>query len=65
MKWEKFHFFVQRNTYSSPVIRTACQVRAANLLLLWISPALILFVVTMVLIITAMVACCKKDYCVA
>ena len=52
--------------YSSHVIRTACQVRAANLLLLWICPAIILLLVTIALIITAMIACCcatKEDCC--
>lgn len=42
--------------------------RAANLLLLWMSPALIFFAITMALIITATIACCcsaRDDVCVA
>ena len=30
--------------YSSQLIRTACQVRAANLLIMWLTPAISLFV---------------------
>jgi hypothetical protein len=40
--------------YSSPLIRVACQVRAANLLLLWIIPG--------ISIIIASFVCCY--YCV-
>ena len=40
--------------YSSALIRTACQVRAANLLIMWLAPALSLFV----LIFALLFACC-------
>lgn len=44
--------------YSSTIIRTACQVRAANLLLLWISPTLIFLIIIMALIIIFSITCC-------
>jgi hypothetical protein len=44
--------------YSSHVIRTACQVRAANLLLLWISHTIILFLFVILLIIIAITTYC-------
>jgi len=51
--------------YSSYVIRSACQVRAANLLLLWITPVIVLFLLA-IMILTAMITCCYayKDICI-
>jgi len=50
---EEFH-------YSSNLIRTACQVRAANLLLLWITPAFTCIII-MALTIGGMIIYCKKN----
>ncbi|EXX77692.1 hypothetical protein RirG_021510 [Rhizophagus irregularis DAOM 197198w] len=46
--------------YTSHLIRTACQVRAANLLIMWISPAVALFLVIAALIIS-FCCCAGKD----
>ncbi|RIA98196.1 hypothetical protein C1645_750513 [Glomus cerebriforme] len=55
-------FFCPENyPYSSHLIHTACQVRAANLLIIWISPVLSLLVVIMALIIAF--CCTDSDEC--
>ncbi len=51
--------------YSSNLIRTACQVRAANLLIMWMSPAAALIIIIFALIISY---CCyvgRENCCIA
>ncbi|CAB5207577.1 unnamed protein product [Rhizophagus irregularis] len=56
-------FFCPANyPYTSTLIRTACQVRAANLLIMWISPAVAFFLVIVALIIS-FCCCAGKDNC--
>ncbi|CAB4412078.1 unnamed protein product [Rhizophagus irregularis] len=51
--------------YTSHLIRTACQVRAANLLIMWISPAVAFLLVIVALIISF--CCCsgRENNCIA
>jgi len=51
--------------YSSNLIRTACQVRAANLLIMWMSPAAALIIIIFALIISY--CCCigRENCCIA
>ena len=44
--------------YSSQEIRTACQIRAANLLLLWISTAISAIIMFLVAIALTIACCC-------
>jgi len=45
-------FFCPANhPYSSQLIRTACQIRAANLLIMWLAPAVSLFVLIFAVLI--------------
>lgn len=51
-------FFCPANChYSSNLIRTACQVRAANLLIMWISPSVAFFIILSALTISY---CCRR-----
>ncbi|GBB93290.1 hypothetical protein RclHR1_21440001 [Rhizophagus clarus] len=50
--------------YSSQLIRTACQVRAANLLIMWLAPAVTLFIIIAALIIS-FCCCFDKENCCA
>lgn len=59
-------FFCPENyPYTSHLVRTACQVRAANLLIMWISPAVALFIIIAALIISYCCCISKESCCVA
>ncbi|GET55289.1 hypothetical protein GLOIN_2v1495096 [Rhizophagus irregularis DAOM 181602=DAOM 197198] len=56
-------FFCPANyPYTSHLIRIACQIRAANLLIMWISSALAFFIVIAALAISYC-CCAGKDNC--
>jgi hypothetical protein len=55
-------FFCPANYhYSSYLIRTACQVRAANLLIMWISPSMAIFMIITALAISYSCRCGNKN----
>ena len=61
-------FCPEEYPYSSHLIRTACQVRAANLLIMWIGPAIAVIIIVLVLLFSCCTcctacctACCTKE----
>jgi len=59
-------FFCPTNyPYASNLIRTACQIRATNLLIMWLSPTVAFLIIIAALTISYCCCSCKDNCCIA